>query len=153
MLTKTKKQSLAELLSGVRLAIFKIDRLSRKINYKIDNFPRLEVYEKEKTQLVSLLSKLKVMQYILEIIEIRVETILTTNALYHTLPELLRILKTFNERELGAIPELSSIIEPLFYMSSEYEIETALAPNTVNADKVIDEAYRVLRLNNERLNS
>lgn len=153
-----RKKTLPELLADVKIAINKIDFWVSRIDSRVKNLERLSLsnvgrfpylsreYIKEADMNKNIISRLIQLKIILEILEIRLETVLILGEVRGYLAPVVEAVKVL-KKEIGSSIEFSPIIDEI--LDSLIPIETTETPFIQNiteeANKILSESESIAK--------
>jgi division protein CdvB (Snf7/Vps24/ESCRT-III family) len=159
-----RKTTLADVLTDIKIARNRVriykrrmsDRISKYTQISERNFGRftnLSVeYMKEAEQLQRIVQFLDTLDILLEISEIKIETIIYIGYIVNEAPAVMEALKEL-KKQMGGIPELTVMLEDIysgFYSTVEVPQEMK-ARATEGGRKVLEEAQKMAESKEEKL--
>ncbi|MCY0859017.1 MAG: hypothetical protein OWQ54_01155 [Sulfolobaceae archaeon] len=162
-----KKKSLAELLADIRVARLRLKQRENLLEKRIKeyevlsmrNFGRYTILSqqilKETEQLEELKSKLEVMDILLEMLELKVETAIQVGLIMNSLRDTMIAVKEFKRLNPVLPPELNLLIDEIADVAIEVKGETIETKKqniniTPEAESIIEQAQKLAK---ERLAS
>lgn len=149
---KKQKTNIAQLITQVRLARVRLGQLSRRIEERIARYPDSQAFTKEKTLLGKFKRNMDMLTAILEILEIRLETIAVTSTFMETIYPVVEVVRQTKMWDVLKLPEVSTLLEPIYEWAWSVDIPPAIR-NSPEVDKILREAESVIQAKSENLNS
>ncbi|TRM85314.1 hypothetical protein DJ522_01170 [Sulfolobus sp. F3] len=160
---KRKAKTLAELIINIRIARNKVRSLMNGIKGKIEmynnsslvnvsRFPHLsKMLLRESEILEKVLNYLVTIDVMLELLEIKVETIIYIGYIVNDAPAVVEAIKSLKD-EIGSLPEISILLDGIyedFFESIDVPKDIKIR-NKEDAKGVIEEAKKIAELKEKR---
>jgi division protein CdvB (Snf7/Vps24/ESCRT-III family) len=159
-----KKATLADVLTNIKIARNRVriyknrmkDRIEKYNQMSERNFGRFTAvsmeYMKEAEQLQRIIQFLNTIDILLEMAEIKIETIIYIGYIVNEAPAVMEAIKEL-KKQMGGVPELSVMLEDIyagFYASLDIPQDVKIR-STEEGKKVLEEAQKISESREEKL--
>ncbi|MCY0849920.1 cell division protein CdvB3 [Sulfuracidifex metallicus] len=159
-----KKATLADVLTNIKIARNRVriyknrmkDRIEKYNQMSERNFGRFTAvsmeYMKEAEQLQRIIQFLNTIDILLEMAEIKIETIIYIGYIVNEAPAVMEAIREL-KKQMGGIPELSVMLEDIyagFYASLDMPQDVKIR-STEEGKKVLEEAQKISESREEKL--